>query len=630
MQFPDAVSTEGWNINQDGSVVGHYDTADGRRHGFIARPTPVDTPAQVDPEPDVPSIEGYYAFESVTVPGVDFLEVTASNDFGDYAGNTRNPNDGKTIGFTLIGGVFATHDFPGSQKTQFYALGNNGAAAGHYKDSDGLYHGVVLDENGELKQYDFPGAAETHIYGISDETGALSGNAVDEAGVSRAFSGDLSFMFPGAVATYGDFVNAAGVVVGSYTDADGMFHGFMRKPDGSYITIDVPEKPNLEFLFVNTITDVGVVGFRAKAVDDILRSYILLPSGILHEVRLPGSVITVVRNVNQDGSIIGYYDSADGRRHGFVGTPVDKEVSDHFGNSYNVTLTKGLNMLSLPLASPKPMTAKSLAGIAGATMVIALDAENQRFIGWTPDAPNDGFTIEGGQGYIVNVPQTRNFAFVGSRWTNQTEEVTAAPSAISKEAWAFVVSGHLEGKPTFDGYKVIVRNLRTNSIITTSVHGDYFAAATADLARRSVVKVGDVVELRVIGPGGNVESQIHSIKVTSENLANAVLSVKLDSIGKPMQNQLLQNYPNPFNPETWIPYQLSQDSPVSVSIYDTTGKVIRTLSLGFQSAGFYNSQGRAAYWDGRNAMGERVASGVYFYQLTTPAFQQTRRMLILK
>ena len=60
-------------------------------------------------------------------------------------------------------------------------------AAGHYKDIDGIYHGVIL-ENGELTQYDFPGAAETHIYGLSDETGALSGNIVDAAGVSHALS----------------------------------------------------------------------------------------------------------------------------------------------------------------------------------------------------------------------------------------------------------------------------------------------------------------------------------------------------------------------------------------------------------------------------------------------------------
>ena len=139
-----------------------------------------------------------------------------------------------------------------------------------------------------------------------------------------------------------------------------------------------------------------------------------------------------------------------------------------------------------------------------------------------------------------------------------------------------------------------------------------------------------MIALRVIGPGGNVESQTLRVKVTPEDLVNAVLSVRLDGIGQPDQNLLLQNYPNPFNPETWIPYQLSEDAAVSISIYDTTGKLVRTLSLGFQSAGFYNSRGRAAYWDGRNALGERVASGLYFYQLTTPDFQQTRRLLILK
>ena len=162
------------------------------------------------------------------------------------------------------------------------------------------------------------------------------------------------------------------------------------------------------------------------------------------------------------------------------------------------------------------------------------------------------------------------------------------------------------------------------------MQGDYFAAATADLTRRSVVKAGDILEVRVIGRDGNFESQTLSIKVTPEDLANAVLTVSLDGIGRPDQTQLLQNYPNPFNPETWIPYQLSENSQVSLSIYDTTGRLVRTLPLGYQSAGFYNSRERAAYWDGRNALGERVASGVYFYQLTTPSFQQTRRLVILK
>ena len=280
------------------------------------------------------------------------------------------------------------------------------------------------------------------------------------------------------------------------------------------------------------------------------------------------------------------------------------------------------------------MTAKSLVALTGATTILTLDAAKQRFMAWTPGAPDDGFPIEGGQGYIVNVPQARNFAFAGAPWTNQTETAPAAPTLsteMPQEAWAFVVSGHLKGnQPAYDGYRVSVRNIRTDRTLTASVQGDYFAAATADLARRSVVQAGDVVEVRVLGPDGNLESQTLNFTVTPAHLANAVLSIRLDGIGKPTQDLLLQNYPNPFNPETWIPYQLSEDSPVSVSIYDTTGRLVRTLSLGFQSAGFYNSRSQAAYWDGRNALGERVASGIYFYQLTTPAFQQTRRLVILK
>ncbi len=549
-KVPGAVSTEGWNVNQDGSVVGHYDTADGRRHGFIARPA---QKSAVRPPPDLS-----YTFESIDVPGVDFLAVTASSDFQDYAGNMRGPDGEKDVAFTLIDGVFTTYDFPGSQGTYFYALGNNGVAAGHYQDSDGLFHGVIL-ENGELRQYDFPGAVETEIYGYSDSTGALTGSFVDTSGVRRGFSGDTIVEYPGTPETYADFVSWTGHIVGSYVDADGVYHAYMRSSVGRFLSIDLPNALNLEYFFLHGLNRARTVVGRAKAVGDVPRTYVGSPLN-LQELQVPGAISTEGWNINEDGSVVGHYDSADGRRHGFIARLVPKAEGDHFGNTYTVTLSKGLNMLSVPLASPAPMTAKNLVAMTGATTIIMLDAENQQFVAWTPGAPNDGFAIEGGQGYIVNVPEIRNFAFVGAPWTDQAEEAAAAPSA-SQGAWAFVVSGHLESKTAFDGnYQVIVRNLRTNSTISTSVQGDYFAAATADLTRRSVVQVGDVIELRVMGPNGNAELQTLTFKVSPEDLANAVLSVNLDGIGQPTQNLLLQNYPNPFNPETWIPYQISEDS----------------------------------------------------------------------
>ena len=628
LQFPGSVSTEGWNVNQDGSIVGHYDSADGRRHGFIAQPI-----AEVSDESVVTPTISQYTFESIDVPGVDFLALTASSDFEDYAGYTKSADGEKEIAFTLIDGVFNTYDFPDSQNTYFYALGNDGRAAGHYQDSEGLYHGVIL-KDGELRQYDFPNAVETEIFGISDATGALTGNFIDAEGVRRGFSADEIIEVPGASATYANFMNAIGLVVGSYIDAEGIYHAYVRPPNGIFLPFDLPNPAELEYIFVHHMSERLTAIAGAKRVGDVPRTVIGTLEGGIHAFQFPGSVSTEGWNVNQDGSVVGHYDSPDGRRHGFIARPANKVRSDYFGNVYTVTLSKGLNMLSVPLAQPKPMTAKSLVAMTGATTIIKLDEVTQRFVAWTLSAPDDGFPIEGGKGYIVNVPETRNFAFVGAPWTNQTEATAAAPTAIStempREAWAFVVSGHLEGKPAFDGYHVSVRNLRTKRIITASVQGDYFAAATADLTRQSVVHVGDVIEVRVIGPNGNAELQTLSFKVTPEHLANAVLSVSLDGIGRPTENLLLQNYPNPFNPETWIPYQLSEDSYVSVSIYDTMGRLIRTLPLGFQSAGFYNSQSRAAYWDGRNAFGELVASGVYFYTLTAGDFVATRKMLVLK
>ncbi len=626
LKFPGSVSTEGWNVNQDGSIVGHYDAADGRRHGFIARPkagTPQARPGVVPPALN-------YTFESIDVPGVDFLAVTASSDFEDYAGNMRRPDSEKDVGFTLIKGVFTTYDFLDSQGTYFYALGNDGTAAGHYQDSDGLYHGVIL-ENGKLRQYDFPGAVETFIYGYSDATGRLTGSFIDASGVRRGFSGDLIIEYPGASATYADFVNWSGNIVGSYVDTEGIYHAYTRSPVGRFLSMDLPNATHLEYFFLHGLNNARAVVGRAKAVDDVPRTYVGNPLN-LKELQFPGSVSTEGWNINQDGSVVGHYDSADGRRHGFIARLGTKSESDYFGNAFNVTLTKGLNMISVPLAPPAPMSAKSLAGLTGATTVITIDAEKQEFVGWTPSAPDDGFAIEGGKGYIVNVPETRQFAFVGSPWTNQTEAAAAPSVSVEpvQEAWAFVVSGHLEGLSTFDSYQVIVRNLRTNSTITGSVQGDYFAAATADLARRSVVQAGDVIEVRVVGPDRNVESHTLNFKITPEDLANAVLSIRLDSIGQPKLTQLLQNFPNPFNPETWIPYQLETAADVTLRIYDTSGSIVRTLNLGFKPQGFYMTRSTAAYWDGRNNLGEQVASGVYFYSLHTPDFSATRKMLILK
>ena len=318
-KVPGSVSTEGYNINQDGSIVGNYVSSDGRTHGFIARPAQ-DTDAPVDTEPVVAIPDSTYTFETIDVPDVDFLAVTASSDFEDYAGYTKSPDGEKEVAFTLIDGVFMTYDFPGSQKTHFYALGNDGRAAGHYQDSNGLYHGVVL-EDGVLSQYDFPGSVQTEIYGISDATGALTGNFIDAAGVRRGFSGDTIVEVPEASATFADFVNASRRLVGSYIDADGLYHPYVGTSDGRFISLDLPRAATYEYFFIHGINDAGILVGRSKRVGEIPRTSVGSLQHGLKRLEVPDSVITQGWNINQDGSIVGHYESADGGIHGFIARP---------------------------------------------------------------------------------------------------------------------------------------------------------------------------------------------------------------------------------------------------------------------------------------------------------------------
>lgn len=126
-------------------------------------------------------------------------------------------------------------------------------------------------------------------------------------------------------------------------------------------------------------------------------------------------------------------------------------------------------------------------------------------------------------------------------------------------------------------------------------------------------------------------SQAHQLNDLNVNSQRGILVLEqLLAALTPKETLLLPNYPNPFNPETWIPYQLAKAGDVKIVIYDAKGVMVRTLLLGHQSAGYYTSKSRAAYWDGRNALGERVASGVYFYQFETDERSSMRKMVILK
>ena len=163
-----------------------------------------------------------------------------------------------------------------------------------------------------------------------------------------------------------------------------------------------------------------------------------------------------------------------------------------------------------------------------------------------------------------------------------------------------------------------------NDVVAVSANQNTGAAAAPALlgTKLSIVQIDRLQE--------QIDLLIASNDRSPDALRILTYLQQLIVMARPEKTQLLANYPNPFNPETWIPYELATDTTVKITIYNTQGVVIRTLALGHQSAGYYTGRDRAAYWDGRNALGEQVASGIYFYQFETDEMSSMRKMVILK
>ena len=161
------------------------------------------------------------------------------------------------------------------------------------------------------------------------------------------------------------------------------------------------------------------------------------------------------------------------------------------------------------------------------------------------------------------------------------------------------------------------------------------ASVRLDIAGSSyaVRKDGVLARLTVDSPATGVTPEVWLRDIRFTNRKGELLPYRIGPpppLERAFSTALLPNYPNPFNPETWLPFMLSEASEVTLRIYDTDGQAIRTLQLGAREAGSYASRYDAAYWDGRNQVGEPVASGVYFYELRAGAYRELRRMVILK
>ena len=332
------------------------------------------------------------------------------------------------------------------------------------------------------------------------------------------------------------------------------------------------------------------------------------------------------------------------------------------GNSV-ITLYPGINLVGLPLRDSRITRVSDLFALEGIrNNVIAITvSDNGKFhtvrqVGDAGDIP-----IIGGQSFNLKAQRAATVAISGEAWYN-TSAMAAAPPLY----WTGIEVGDttpilaLRGsiideqmRTNSAGFRVIVKNLSTDraaAAVTKDMQSsradkrESTVALNPDLIRRvgyqvtvvdvetgQAAKIGDILEVSIRSRSPLIGVQPLQYTVTAEDVKRGLTQLpELVAYEIPSETQLLRNYPNPFNPETWISYRLAEDAFVTLTIYDLSGRIVRTLNVGHQIAAVYENRSKAIYWDGKNKLGEQVASGVYFYHLSAGDYSATRKMVILK
>ena len=256
---------------------------------------------------------------------------------------------------------------------------------------------------------------------------------------------------------------------------------------------------------------------------------------------------------------------------------------------------------------------------------------------WNVDTGECKDTFMGHTGALVDVaytPDGRTLASGSSDGTVLLWELM--PPEFPQHA----VDVNQDGVVNILDLTLIATNFGEQGENTSDVNGDgvvnildltLVAAAFGDIAAAPIYGALNLENMPTKADVAAWLQQAQQANLTDPTFQRGILILEqLLAVLTPKETMLLANYPNPFNPETWIPYQLADPADVTLTIYDIQGRAVRTLDLGHQRAGTYHDRSRAAYWDGKNAQGESVASGVYFYTLTAGDFSATRKLLIRK
>ena len=315
-----------------------------------------------------------------------------------------------------------------------------------------------------------------------------------------------------------------------------------------------------------------------------------------------------------------------------------------------ITLHPGTNLVAMPLSDSRITRVSDLLALEGiGGNVSAITVSNNGSFQTVEQAGDAGdIPITGGQSFILNARETATVAISGQGWDNVSGAAAAAPGALTGiEAGdatpvlalrGSIVSpvggwGRIPHLRSESGFHVIVKNLSTGSAVATVIGdtGDSYQLTVVDTETGQAARIGDILEISVRSPNPLIGVQPLRYTVTAEDVRRSRIQLpELTVYEIPAETELLRNYPNPFNPETWIPYRLAEDAFVTLTIYDTAGRVVRSIDVGYKPAAAYESRSKAIYWDGRNEFGEQVASSVYFYHLSAGDYSATRKMLIVK
>ena len=440
--------------------------------------------------------------------------------------------------------------------------------------------------------------------------------------------------------------------------------------DGSYSTpLEISEK-NAALNGAKTITVTAVdaagnsgTGTASVMLDNKLSFTSMLPTGtFLFHVPLDDADITTVADLKEKigdtVNLVLFWNSAESRWDsnsddvmvtadlGLVlnmsaETPVIFE-GDSWGGTTGtsmLTLEAGPNLIGLPVNDSRVVNVSDIAELFPAGVVASVLNSGLTAVDGADD-PDDG-PVAGDEAYLVTASTGDTVPLAGSGWSNG-DDAAAAPIALAgynadNQTPVLDVSGSVVDELTGlarEGFRVKVKNLSTRTALSnvTSVEaaGGY-NMTFVDLNTTNAARVGDVLEISADSPDPLIGVQPVRHIVTVDDVKNITIQLEnLVAYEIPAETELLRNYPNPFNPETWIPYHLSEDADVNLTIYDISGEVVRDIDVGHQNAAKYDTRAKAIYWDGRNRFGEQVASGIYFYHLDAGDFSGTRKMVILK